>query len=74
MYGSWCREGACALCALSPPPTPLTCLWIHLHLLLPAAKISVLAAAIDHRISALGLLDPVDNTGEATALHMVTIV
>ena len=65
----------CFMCSFpSPHPSHLP-LWIGLlHLPLPAAKISVLAAAIDHRISALGLLDPVDNTGEATVLRVVTIV
>ena len=57
-----------------PPSNALSCsparfCWRRL---LPAAKISVLAAVIDLRISALGLLDPVDNTGDLTALHVVT--
>ncbi|CAI7859261.1 unnamed protein product [Closterium sp. NIES-53] len=38
------------------------------HLYLYAAKVSVLAAAMDPRVLSLGLVDPVDNTSESPAI------
>lgn len=47
-------------------PSMVSVVWNPLALLscLGAAKLSILAAALDPRVVSLGLLDPVDNTGK----------